>query len=195
MNKIASFIVALLVSAPLATIMSWLALCMVSDNPQGSATNAMTLIIVMSSIWLVLGIYFYRAQPKKLDGLVAIAIAMMSPPAAYFVGLPVIQASFEQQVAICDKVYEYGSSHFAELDKNSNKVIEAAELRAALEKTDRPEADIQMLRQMSTSAASIGHVTESYLIGDAAANEYGISREDIKRYPEKIRLRLKYWNQ
>ncbi|HEY9869785.1 MAG TPA: hypothetical protein V6D08_11515 [Candidatus Obscuribacterales bacterium] len=108
------------------------------------------------------------------------------------------QEVFEVRVEMAPAVANYLLGHFDELDSDGDGLVKKVDLMVALNRGSFYEEDMLLLTLALRDIEFIGHVVDAshvsmpamYGGGGAVVAHYGISRQDLVTYPERIEKRF-----
>jgi len=141
-------------------------------------------VIVIYQVGIVGG---ERALTRLLPAVLLIPLIV-----SMFV-IPSERAAITNQTEYADQVAAFGEAHFQELDVNTDGDVCDDELEAYLAKPGLSKVERQCARHALDYIGRIGHTVDIYYIGEVQFIESGISREDFRAYPSKVRTSLRNW--
>lgn len=116
-------------------------------------------------------------------------------------------AVYHRQMA--QKVEDFALQHFDELDTLHGGIISDGDITQALHALRYRNEERTLLAYMQAELSEVGHVTYSYTttmtiyqkFGDVTIPQtekvthytYGISKDDLKQYPRRVREKYKQW--
>lgn len=163
-----------------------------SAGPGGIMTVAVFLALVFGAI----GLRTLKDDP--LEGLCMIGNGVTAILFSWLVTVPYVQRTVDEQLRMCETVIGFTDKNFDRLDADHNGIIDEPELKSAKEWTGVTADEHATIEHIGANVSAIGHVTKSTLSplwAEGAPNnkEYGISKEDVKTYSERLKETRKNW--
>lgn len=189
-NQWALLFVELLISLALPVVMIEIARHKGREAVQNFSSRSVLLSFLAGVVLLYNGsatVFLFAMVPAILTTVVAIPYRKM------------VTRQVTEQLALAPQVVRYGLANFDALIAPDSETISSGALHRALEEERIAPADRELVEHMSARISEIGHVVGvSYVsagihASGAVLHLYGISREDLETYEDRIRSRYAAW--
>lgn len=189
-NQWVLLFVELLISVSLPVIMIEIARYKGRETVQNFSSRSVLLSYLTGVALLYNGsavVFLLAMIPAIITTLVAIPYRKM------------VTRQVTEQLALAPQVVRYGLANFDALAAPDGETISSGALHSALDEERIAPADRELVEHMAARISEIGHVTGvSYVSAGfhpsgAVLHVYGISREDLETYEDRMRSSYAAW--